>query len=89
MSSVNAEQRIKNLLKLVAQQDASDLHIGVGKYPTLRIDGKLIPLNKEGILTPDETKSIGDAIMSDEIKKKLIDSGQADFSYNLEDKARL
>ena len=88
MSSVNAEQRIKNLLKLVAQQDASDLHIGVGRYPILRIDGKLIPLEKESILTPDETKALGDAVMNDEIKKKLVEYGQADFSYNLEDKAR-
>jgi twitching motility protein PilT len=88
MSPINGEQKIKNLLKLVAQQNASDLHISVGCYPTLRVDGKLVPLNKDTILTPEDTKALGEVIMSEESKKKLIETGQADFSYNLEDKAR-
>ena len=88
MSPINGEQKIKNLLKLVAQQNASDLHISVGCYPTLRVDGKLVPLNKDTILTTEDTKALGEVIMSEESKKKLIETGQADFSYNLEDKAR-
>ena len=38
------EQQLKGLLLTTARQNASDLHIGVGRRPTLRIDGKLIPL---------------------------------------------
>jgi twitching motility protein PilT len=85
---VHAEQRIKSLLRMVAQQGASDLHLNVGRYPTLRIDGRLVALNQDKILTPVEIKEICDVIIKEEAKKKLLDEGQMDFSYNFEEKAR-
>ncbi|EKE25767.1 MAG: hypothetical protein ACD_5C00037G0004 [uncultured bacterium] len=86
--SAHGEQRIKSLLRLVAQQNASDLHLVVGRYPTLRIDGRLYPLTQESILSADDTQSLSDALTSEENKKRLVDDGQVDFSYNFEDKAR-
>ncbi|HAR99649.1 MAG: Pilus retraction protein PilT [Candidatus Moranbacteria bacterium GW2011_GWC2_37_73] len=88
MTTLQSEQRIKNLLRLVAQQNASDLHLVVGRYPTLRLDGKLYPLTQESILSADDTQALSDALMSEDNKKKLIADGQVDFSYNFEDKAR-
>ncbi|NTW27204.1 MAG: type IV pilus twitching motility protein PilT [Candidatus Moranbacteria bacterium] len=88
MSALHSEQRIKSLLRLVAQQSASDLHLVVGRYPTLRLDGKLYPLTQESVLSADDTIALSDALMSEDNKKKLVDEGQIDFSYNFEDKAR-
>lgn len=88
MSSAHGEQRIKSLLRLVAQQNASDLHLVVGRYPTLRLDGRLYPLTQESILSADDTQALSDALTSEENKKRLIEDGQVDFSYNFEDKAR-
>jgi twitching motility protein PilT len=88
MPSVNSEQRVKNLLRLVAQQNASDLHLVVGRCPTIRMDGKLYPLTQEQVLTAEDTKELGDVLMSEENKKILTEEGQVDFSYNFEDKAR-
>ncbi len=88
MSIMHAEQRVKNLLRLVAQQGASDLHITVGRFPTLRIDGRLFPLTEDALLTPAETKAMSEVILNEDGKKKLIEEGQADFSYNFEEKAR-
>lgn len=88
ITSQQNEQRIKSLLRIVAQQNASDLHLVVGRYPTLRLDGKLYPLTQESILTDEDTKALSDALLSEENKKKLLDEGQVDFSYNFEDKAR-
>jgi len=88
MSALHGEQRIKSLLRMVAQQGASDLHLVVGRYPTLRLDGKLYPLTQESVFSADDTQSLSDALMSEENKKKLIEDGQVDFSYNFEDKAR-
>jgi len=89
MDKTRTEQKMKNLLLQVAQQGASDLHLAVGRYPTLRIDGKLFPLTQENILTPQETKSFTEVIIDDEEKKKkLLDNGHIDFSYNFEEKAR-
>lgn len=87
-SAIHAEQRIKNLLRLVAQQGASDLHLTVGRYPTLRIDGRLVPLTQDSIIVPEDNKSMGEIILDEANKKKLTDEGQVDFSYNFEDKAR-
>lgn len=84
----HSDQKIKNLLRLAAQQNASDLHLRVGRYPTFRIDGKLCPLEKDSLLTPEDTREMCDLILSPEKKKILLDEGQVDFSYNFIDKAR-
>lgn len=85
---LHGEQRLKNLLRMVAQQNGSDLHLVVGRYPTMRLDGKLYPLSQESILTPEDTQSLADVMLGEERKKKLISDGHVDFSYNFEDKAR-
>lgn len=88
MESLQVEQRLKSLLLLVGQQGASDLHLVVGRYPTLRIDGKLHPITQEKILTPADTKAMSDVLLTDEKKEELLGIGQTDFSYNFEDKVR-
>ncbi len=88
MTTIHTEQRIKSLMRLVGQQGASDLHLVVGRYPTLRIDGRLIPLSEEEILTPTETQAMSDVLMGEENKKKFLADGQIDLSYNFEDKVR-
>ena len=88
METLRVEQRFKNLLLLVGQQGASDLHLVVGRYPTLRIDGKLHPITQENILTPADTKAISDILLTDEKKQELLALGQTDLSYNYEDQMR-
>jgi twitching motility protein PilT len=89
MTITHPEQRIKNLLRIVAQQDASDLHLVVGRYPTIRTEGRLISLEEQdNILTPADTKAMAEIILNEENKKKLMENGQVDFSHNLEEKAR-
>lgn len=85
---IHAEQKIKNLLRLTAQQGASDLHINVGRYPTFRIDGKLVPFTEDDLLTPQATREILDVILREDRKKEFEEEGHVDFSYNFEDKVR-
>lgn len=80
--------KLNDLLTTTAKQAASDLHIAVGRRPTLRIDGVLVPLQKEPISTPDIVEGIMGALMTDEQKQKLIQQKQVDFAYSFEDKAR-
>jgi twitching motility protein PilT len=82
------EARFKSILSLVGQQGASDVHFVIGRYPTLRINGKLHQLTKEKILTPADTRAISDIILTEDKKAELTEEGQADLSYNFEDKAR-
>lgn len=88
METLQVEQHLKSLLLLVGQQGASDLHLVVGRYPTLRIDGKLHPIAEEKILTPADTKAMSDILLTDEKKQELLALGQTDFSYNFEDRVR-
>ncbi len=88
MESINVEQKVKSILRLAAQQGASDVHLVVGRYPTLRIDGKLCPLSQEKVLTNKDTEAFSHVILNEEKRKNLLERGQVDFSYALEDKAR-
>ncbi len=80
--------RLNDLLLTTARQGASDLHIAVGKKPTLRIDGVLIGLQKEATLTPEDTQGLVLAMLTPEQKEKMLKYGDLDFSFAYEDKAR-
>lgn len=86
--SVGVESQLNKILSLVDSRGASDVHFVVGRFPTLRINGKLHPLTEEKILTPDDTRAIADSILTEDKKIELKEDGQTDLSYNFEDKAR-
>lgn len=88
MSNLDYEQKLKTYLLMVGQQNASDLHLVVGRYPTIRIDSKLIPLTQETILTPADTIGLSNAMLDEKGKQDLALEQQVDFSYTFEDKAR-
>lgn len=87
MSSLSIIE-LKNLLVAVSQQGASDLHLAVGRYPTFRIDGELVPYTPAKILTPSSIKELVYSMLSPEQKEQLEKEKEADFSYDLEGKAR-
>jgi len=82
------KQHLESLLLTCAKQNASDLHITVGRRPTIRIDGNLLPIAKEPILTPEHTQGLIFALLSEEQQKKFLEDKELDFSYSYEDKAR-
>jgi twitching motility protein PilT len=82
------KQKLNDLLLMCAKQDASDLHIAVGRHPTLRIDGSLVPLTKEPILTPQDAEGLVLSLLNEAQKGELALKRQVDFSYTYEDKAR-
>lgn len=88
MENREHEQWLKTLLIAVGQQGASDLHLAVGRYPTLRIDGKLHPLTDQPVLKPQDTKAFSDLLMTEDKKQELVATGQTDLSYSLDDRAR-
>ena len=80
--------KLKELLLATARQNASDLHIAVGRRPILRIDGQLISLDKYEILTPEDAQGLVLALLTDDQKEKFLKYGDLDLSYAFEDKAR-
>ena len=84
----NYQLKLFKLLELVGSQDASDLHISVGRHPTLRINGSLIPLVNEPILKPEDSQGLVLALLNEEQKKIFLERKELDFSYSYKDKAR-
>ncbi|MFH1192866.1 MAG: PilT/PilU family type 4a pilus ATPase [Candidatus Jorgensenbacteria bacterium] len=81
-------QKLNELLVTTARENASDLHIAVGRRPTIRVDSVLIPLQKESILAKEDAEGLVGALLSPEQKDRFLKLKQIDFSFNFEDKAR-
>ncbi|MDP2598508.1 MAG: PilT/PilU family type 4a pilus ATPase, partial [Candidatus Liptonbacteria bacterium] len=80
--------KLNELLLVTARQGASDLHIAVGRKPTIRVDSVLVPLEQEAILTKEDAEGLVGALLTPEQKEKFSKLKQLDFSFNYEDKAR-
>ncbi|MFA5203466.1 MAG: type IV pilus twitching motility protein PilT [Lentisphaeria bacterium] len=78
---------MSDLLQLVVDEGASDLHLPVGSPPVLRIHGGLHPL-ETAPLTPEDTERLMKAITSDVNQQKLREGGGVDFGFAFGDKAR-
>ena len=85
---IDYQNKLAELMILAAQQGASDLHLSVGKHPTVRIDGNLVPISNEPILTPEMTAGLIGALLTTDQQEKLITEKEIDFAFSYEDKIR-
>ncbi len=70
-------------LALVAERDASDLHVKVGVPPKIRETGALEPIPGQERLTHDQTEAIAEAIVPQDRKARLREAGEVDFAYTV------
>lgn len=78
---------MNDLLELMVDQGASDLHIQVKQAPTLRINGTMTPVEGPA-LTPQDSEDLMKAITSSSSQEQLKTSGGADFGFAFMDRAR-
>ncbi|MEJ2684425.1 MAG: PilT/PilU family type 4a pilus ATPase, partial [Candidatus Sulfobium sp.] len=78
---------IYDLLKVMIERGASDLHVTTGSPPRLRIDGKLVPMDHPN-LTPPETKSLCYSILTDSQKHRFEENNELDFSFGVKGLSR-
>lgn len=78
---------LSKLLSVTVEKNASDIHLDVGRPPTLRLHGRLRPLNIP-VLQPQDTEAYVKEILPERCKKDLEESGGADFGFTFETKAR-
>ena len=78
-------QIFKKLLVTAIQKKASDIHLQVGAYPMLRVNGELMQI-KYHELTPQETYAVVDEILSQSLIHVPTSNSIAeiDIAYNLE-----
>lgn len=85
---MNWEVYRDKLLEAAVRSGASDLHITVGRKPTVRIDGSLVALEDEAEFTPENTREIILTLLTSENRSRLEERRDIDFSYNFRDRAR-
>ncbi len=83
----NTDKYLKELLVLMRQKFASDLHLSVGTPPYIRVDGELSPLTFPP-LTEEECKRMLYSIMSRELLRKFTSNKVVDFSHGDEEAGR-
>ena len=72
---------INNLLEQTFKQQASDLHLVVNYLPTLRVNGNLIPLLGQEILTAEMIEELVFNLLSPEQKEQFLANKELDISY--------
>ena len=77
------EKSLYKLLKLTFDQNASDLHLKVGKQPAIRIDGHITPVEGYKFSKNDFNKII-EALLNSDQEEQFRKNHEIDFSYTLE-----
>ncbi len=78
---------INQLLQICIERNASDIHLTVGKPPTLRVDGMLDSLDYAP-LTASDTENLIKSITSERYLQRIQKFGGADFGLSFSDVAR-
>lgn len=79
----NVQQQLDELLVTAVQKGASDVHLSPGYYPTIRVDGALIPLSDFKILNRQEVEGMAFALLGKDRKDAFLDRHEADFGYQV------
>src|SRR5438477_13130408 len=69
--------QIDRLLETTVRRNASDLHLAVGKPPTIRLHGHLRELQTK-TLEPEDTMSLMKSITPERIQQEFEESGSGD-----------
>src|SRR3954470_8372285 len=74
---------IDDLLRIAMERKASDLHLKVGNYPHVRVDGELAPLTEQPRISAEDMLNMAFSMMSNRQKQKFKDSSELDMAYGV------
>jgi twitching motility protein PilT len=75
------------LMQLCVEKGASDIHISVGRPPTLRLDSRLEKVGVQ-VIGPKDSERLMEEITPTRHQQAIMESGCADFGYSYLDIAR-
>ena len=79
--------QIDRLLDVMVKQDASDLHITVGRPPTVRLNGRLRNMQTK-TLDADDTMALMKSITPEKNQAEFQEKGGTDFGFSFSEAAR-
>src|SRR5713101_7751768 len=74
---------IDDLLRIAMERKASDLHLKVGNYPYLRVDGELVPLADQPRVSAEDMLNMAFSMMSNRQKQKFKENTELDMAYGV------
>ena len=85
---MDIKQELNEILNNLIQNKGSDLHISVGRRPTLRVDGSLIPIASKDIVDENYAEQFIKEMLTEDQQKRFYEERELDFSYTFSDLAR-
>lgn len=83
------KKELEDLILTVIRENGSDLHLGAGRVPAMRVFGELISLVKHPVLSQDDMKGILGELLEKPNVEAFLKEKEADFSYDFRGEARL
>ncbi|HAE36634.1 MAG: Twitching motility protein [Candidatus Nomurabacteria bacterium GW2011_GWF2_35_66] len=72
---------LDEVLTSLIHEDGSDLHLGAGRKPAVRINGQLVFLSAKEVLKQDDMIGILKILLGAEKTKKFLEDKEVDFSF--------
>ena len=79
---MNHQKLLDELLTSLMHEDGSDLHLGAGRKPAMRINGELLFIVNQDILTKEDMVGILNVLIGAKRTDKFIEEKEVDFSYS-------
>ncbi len=83
------KKELEDLILTLIRENGSDLHIGTGRSPAIRVTGELIFLVKHGEFTKADVLGLLAQMIEKKKLDKFLETQEADFSYDFRGEARL
>src|ERR1019366_5142948 len=74
---------IDTLLRAACESKASDLHLKVGNYPYLRVDGELRALTQYTRISSEDMLNMAFSMMTNRQKQKFKENADLDMAYGV------
>ncbi|HEY2852860.1 MAG TPA: type IV pilus twitching motility protein PilT [Gemmatimonadaceae bacterium] len=82
LQSATSGFNFKSVLQELIQRNASDLHLKVGRPPTLRVNGELEPLGRPP-MRPEDLKALAEQLMTPRQVKQFAEEKECDFAIGV------
>ncbi len=82
------QQKLGGYIEQLIAQGGSDLHLGAGVEPIIRVSGVLTPLIAEQKLTAEDMRGLMSVLLTEANLQRFLEKQEVDFSFAYGEKAR-
>ena len=74
---------VNELLTIAVERGASDLHLKVGGFPMMRVNGVLAPASEETRISLEDTEAIAASVLTSEQRQRFERAHEIDLAYSV------